>query len=83
MLKYWEENELKEKEKYGSIKKELINADLVFGKFIFEMNKRVNSTCINFLIRLIIYLRKGICREKKNPNYCLECTASLIPNTFN
>lgn len=37
---------------------------------------------MHFLIRLIIYIRKGVSIEKQNPNYCVECTAANIPGVF-
>jgi hypothetical protein len=56
---------------------------MVFGRFLFEMNKRTTSECINFLCRMIYYLKQAVCEIKNNSEYCSECTASMIPSTLN
>lgn len=45
-------------------------ADLVFGKFLYDMSKRVNVQCMKFLSRLILQIRDGVSSEKKDPNFC-------------
>ena len=33
-------------------------------------------------MRLMVWVRKGVCAEKGDPNYCRECTAAYIPALF-
>jgi hypothetical protein len=60
LLTYWENEE-----KNPSETKKVLSAREVFGKFIYDMNKRVNPTCLKFLVKLIMLVHNGVCIEKK------------------
>lgn len=55
--------------------KKIISAKRVFGKFIYDMNKRINPAAIKSLVKLIMCIHKGMCTENKSESYCDDCTA--------
>lgn len=58
LLVYWENEE-----KTGNMasEKKLLSAREVLGKFVYDMNKRINPSCIKFLVKLVMLIHTGVC----------------------
>lgn len=59
LLVYWENEEKPDKD--ASAEKKLLTAREVLGKFVYDMNKRINPTCIKFLVKLVMMIHQGVC----------------------
>jgi hypothetical protein len=77
MIDYWTENWDK-----PYIRDEL-TVDDVIGQFLFLMNRRVSVMCMNFLCRVMYYMREGLIQLTKVRDYCKRETPNNLPNFFN